>query len=226
VAVSITNNKETDRQTDRETVKTDLFEFRECVRKVLDDHRHEPREESFRGIEQLLSVTHGTAQNAAQHVPAPIRGRLCAIGDRKGQRADVVGHHAVRHVHQSLILRAQLAPIRSGAGDLLNGGEDGLEDVCVVVGVLALQDGCQALKTHARVDVLGGELLQRSVRLKQGERARERKRQTESTTNNDEQQQMQRTSRLNWMKTLFQISITSGRSALTKAPASRPPMRS
>ena len=51
------------------------------------------------------------------------------------------------------------------ARDLLLSLDDGLEDVGVVVRVLALQHAHQALEAHAGVDDVHGELLQRAVGL-------------------------------------------------------------
>ena len=55
---------------------------------------------------------------------------------------------------------APTLPLAAAAGGRLDGAEDRLEDVRVVVGLLVLQDGGEALEAHARVDVLVRQLAQ------------------------------------------------------------------
>ena len=65
----------------------------------------------------------------------------------------------IRHILLADVLSAELTGVRLGAGDSLDGVEDGHEDVGVVVGHLPLEDGRESLESHAGVDVLGGERL-------------------------------------------------------------------
>mmetsp|Transcript_12867 Transcript_12867/g.42976 ORF Transcript_12867/g.42976 Transcript_12867/m.42976 type:complete len:420 (+) Transcript_12867:1711-2970(+) len=126
----------------------------------VDDARHE---RPVRGLDSQkpLRVPHRAAQDAAQDVAAAQSVGHGAVGDGEGQRADVVRHHAVRHVDGPGVLGADAAAVRRReAGELLDGGEERREDVGVVVGHLALEDGGEALKAHARVDVLVRQRLQ------------------------------------------------------------------
>ena len=53
------------------------------------------------------------------------------------------------------------------AGHELQFGNQRLKYVCIVVGLLALNDLAQTFKTHARIHVLGGKLFQGTVGLAQ-----------------------------------------------------------
>jgi hypothetical protein len=73
---------------------------------------------------------------------------------------DVVGNYAEGHIAQM-----RLAPL--AAGHFLQGGNQGLKNVGVVVGLLALNHLAKAFESHARVHVLGGKFLQGTVGLAQ-----------------------------------------------------------
>mmetsp|Transcript_37815 Transcript_37815/g.65613 ORF Transcript_37815/g.65613 Transcript_37815/m.65613 type:complete len:854 (-) Transcript_37815:547-3108(-) len=128
-------------------------------------HGHQLVEEAGRAAQHLLAIAHAAAEHTPEHVAAAVRGGHGAVRDGEGQRADVVGHHPVGHVHVVRVLGLDLARVVAGARHLLDGAEDGLEDVRVVVGGLALQDGGQPLEAHARVHVLVGQLAQHAALL-------------------------------------------------------------
>jgi hypothetical protein len=81
----------------------------------------------------------------------------------KGERADVVRHHAVRHVLLADILGREQPGVGRRVGDLLDLIEDGREDVGIVVAHLALQNRREALEAHAGVDVLRRQRLQHAT---------------------------------------------------------------
>ena len=54
------------------------------------------------------------------------------------ERPNVVGHYSVGHVHAVLVFLAHLPRVGGGAGALLDGLEDGNEEVGVVIGRLVL----------------------------------------------------------------------------------------
>mmetsp|Transcript_18016 Transcript_18016/g.57622 ORF Transcript_18016/g.57622 Transcript_18016/m.57622 type:complete len:812 (+) Transcript_18016:860-3295(+) len=140
-------------------------QLREHVAKVLHHHRHQRVEEALGRAQLLLAVPHRTTQDAPQHVAAPVVRRHRAVRDGERQRADVVRHHTVRHVHAVRVLRAHAPLVRGRARRAADGREDGLEHVRVVVAHLALQHRRQALEPHARVHVLGRQRPQRAARL-------------------------------------------------------------
>ena len=63
-----------------------------------------------------------------------------------------------------MVVRKLRTCVGGGASDRLDGVEDGDEDVRVVVGELVLQDGRDALETHARVHVLAATRRGRTTR--------------------------------------------------------------
>ncbi len=69
---------------------------------------HQPGEEAVGRAERLAPVPHRAPQHAAQHVVAALVAGRRAVGDRERERADVVGHHAVRHVLAARVVRAHL----------------------------------------------------------------------------------------------------------------------
>mmetsp|Transcript_36926 Transcript_36926/g.91231 ORF Transcript_36926/g.91231 Transcript_36926/m.91231 type:complete len:310 (+) Transcript_36926:1222-2151(+) len=138
-------------------LRLDLGEHRA---KQVHHHLHQAVEEPLLGGQLLAAEAHGAAQHPPQHVVAAVAAGRRAVADGERQRADVVRHHAVRHVLLAHVLHAQLAAVRRRARARLDGGEDGHEDVGVVVGQLALQDTRQALEAHAGVHVLRRQRLQ------------------------------------------------------------------
>jgi len=142
-----------------------VAQLRELVAKGVGDRRGEAREKAVGRAELLPAVAHGTAKDAPQHVAAPLVGRERAVRDRKRERADVVGDHAVRRVSHTHILVAELARVRRRARVALEVCEERSEDVSVVVGQAVLQHRNEPLKAHARVDVARGQPAQLAGRL-------------------------------------------------------------
>ena len=138
-------------------VRLVLAQLGEGVAHELDELGNERGEEAQVGAEVLAAVADGAAEDAAEDVPAAVVGGGGAVGDGEAEGADVVGHDAVGHVDVAVVLGADLSGVRPGAGDAADLVEEGDEDVGVVVGVDALQDGREALEAHAGVDVLGRE---------------------------------------------------------------------
>mmetsp|Transcript_6447 Transcript_6447/g.19110 ORF Transcript_6447/g.19110 Transcript_6447/m.19110 type:complete len:1096 (+) Transcript_6447:257-3544(+) len=133
-------------------------QLREGVAHEIHQRGHELVEEACGRLEDVRPVAHGAAEDAAEHVAAALVGGHGAVrhGEREGP--DVVGDDAVRRVHPvSVVHGPELAGVGARARLLLDGGEDGLEDVSVVVGAHVLEHGDEALEAHARVDVLGGQ---------------------------------------------------------------------
>jgi len=105
----------------------------------------------------VAAVAGGAAQQAAQDVAAAVVGGHDAVGDGERQRAQVVGDDP--HGHGGFVLEVGLA------GELGDGLDEGHEDVGVVVGRLALDDGDDALEAHAGVHALGRQFVEGAVGL-------------------------------------------------------------
>ena len=103
-----------------------------------------------------VAVAHGAAQDAADDIARLDVRRQLAVGDREGDGAQVVGDHAHGHVGLPVLAVFLARHLRDAA-------DRGLENVGVVVRLLALEDHAEALEAHARVDVARGKFLQRAV---------------------------------------------------------------
>ena len=77
-------------------------DFGKYVAHRVGEHVHEFVEERFVETERT-TVAHRATQDAAQDVTAPVVARLNAIGNRKAQRADVVGDDAEGDVELNLL---------------------------------------------------------------------------------------------------------------------------
>ena len=108
-----------------------LTELREAVGHHLDDDVDELVEEALGRLEDLAAVADGAAEDAAEDVAAPLVRRQRAVGDRRRQRAHVIGDHPVRRVaadggaRQHLRRRLGEEPaVRLGLGHQLDLFED------------------------------------------------------------------------------------------------------
>ncbi len=108
--------------------------------------------------EEGVGIANGTAQDAADNVACLGIGRQLTVGNGEGYGTDMVGDDA--HGDINLLGLAILL-----ARELLDGADDGLEDVGVVVGVFALQGTHEALEAHAGVDDVHAELDERAIGL-------------------------------------------------------------
>ena len=94
---------------------------------------------------QHMRMTHGTAHDAAQHIAAPLVRGHDTIGNQERGRTQVVCDHPVVHL---------AAAIRVGRGGMGRGHDQRAHQICVVVVMLALQEGADPLQPHAGVDAL------------------------------------------------------------------------
>ena len=117
---------------------------------------HKLAEEGLVESEEGVTVADGAAQDAADDVARLDVGRKLAVGDAEADGADVIRDHAHRDVGPGAL--AVLV-----AGKLADAGQHAGEDVGIVVAVLALEHGAEALEAHAGVDVAGGQRLQVAV---------------------------------------------------------------
>mmetsp|Transcript_118021 Transcript_118021/g.252066 ORF Transcript_118021/g.252066 Transcript_118021/m.252066 type:complete len:694 (-) Transcript_118021:302-2383(-) len=132
-----------------------LLQRREGITEGIKDRTHELVEEPRRCIEDLAAVAHCPAQDATKDVAASLVRRRRAIGQSDGQRADVIGNDTIGHVHMVLVFVAHLAGVfLLRAGLLLDGFEDCLEQIRVVVAPDVQEHRRNALKAHARIDAL------------------------------------------------------------------------
>ncbi len=125
---------------------TPLDQERVRVAHRLDDDLRGLREERLAAAEQP-PVAHRAAHDPAQDVPAPLVRRQHAVGDEKRDGARVVGDDLVAEA-------LRLERVGVVAEQFAHAGVDRREDVRVVVGRDALEDGGEALEADARVDAL------------------------------------------------------------------------
>ena len=143
------------------------LQFGEGVAHLLNEHGQQLIEECFALAEERIGIAHGTAQDAADDVAGLGIRRQLAIGNREGHGTQVVSADAhgdvdgFRLVGLVLLIRPCIVQSRQPLFLL----DDGLEDIGIVVGVLALQHAHEALEAHARVDDVHGQLLQRAIGL-------------------------------------------------------------
>ena len=135
----------------RRDVLGPLPDFGEGIAEAIHDHRDQLVEEGLVQVE-LAAETRGPAENPAQDVAPALVGRRGAVGDREGQRTDMVRDDAEGIVGLIAELRGVLV-----ARHLARGLDDRHEQVGVVVAVLVLEDGDDPLQAGARVDVPGGQ---------------------------------------------------------------------
>ena len=127
-------------------------------------------EESVFLSEEGVGIAYGTTQDAADDVAGlGVRGQL-AVGNREGYGTQVVGTHTHGDVDVVLLLvDGVLGLFLKGrvfqSGDVLLGLDDGLEDIGIVVRVLALHHAYQALEAHTRINDVHRQRFQRTVSL-------------------------------------------------------------
>ena len=88
-----------------------------------------------------------TAQQAAQHIAAPLVGRQDAVGDHERDAAAVIGDDAQGQV------AGRIGAVGNAAQALAH-RHQAAQHIGLVVGLDALHDGRDALEAHAGVDVL------------------------------------------------------------------------
>ena len=104
----------------------------------------------------LYNARFESGRKKEMHDPTfPYRGQG-AVGDGEGKGASVVRDDAVSGVLEAHVIVAELSSVGGHAGDqLLDGVNERLEHVGVVVGLLVLQHRHQTLKAHPCIHVLG-----------------------------------------------------------------------
>jgi hypothetical protein len=121
----------------------------------LDHALVETRQEGL-GDAQHVALAHRAAHDAPQHVAALLVGGHDAVGHQEGAPATVVGEHAEGSVGLGVL------PPRP-SGELLADRHDRPDDVRLEDRLDALEDRRHALDAEAGVDVLHGQLGERSV---------------------------------------------------------------
>ena len=146
------------------------LQFGEGIAHLLNEHGQQLIEECFALAKERIGIAHGTPQDAADDVAGLGIRRQLAIGNREGHGTQVVGAHAHGHIHLFLLcIVGSLSLLFVGgvfqSGELFLHADDGLENVGIVIGMLALQHAHQALEAHTRVDDVHRQLLQRAIGL-------------------------------------------------------------
>ncbi len=128
-------------------------ELGKCRAHLPHQRRHEaPQQRLLRA--QDVRVPHGAAHDPAQHVAASFLRRQHAVGDEERGRAQMIGDDAVRD---------RVRPVGGDARRLGRGEDEGAQHVGVVIVVLALQHGGDALQSHAGVDRRARQIGARAV---------------------------------------------------------------
>ena len=128
------------------------------VAHVVDELGNQPAEEGLAEAEEGVAVAHCAAKDAADDVARLHVGRKLTVGDAERDCADVVGADA--HCDVGVLALAVFV-----AGEFTQFAKEAGEHVGVVVAVLALEHGAEALEAHSGVDVLGGQGFEMAVRL-------------------------------------------------------------
>ena len=136
---------------------------------LLDQDIDEAEHKGLFLTEEGVGVADGTAQDAADDVASLGIARQLAVGDGESHGAQMVSHHTHGDIDLLLVGRALILGAAGRGESVLQAREvldlldDGLEDVGIVVGVLALEDADEALEAHTRINHVHAELLQRPV---------------------------------------------------------------
>ena len=122
----------------------ELYDFIDVLveERALDAHR--------------VRLLDGAAQQTAQHVAAALVGGKNAVGNHEGDRAAVVRDNAQRLVDGGVGFVFL-------AGKALAHSNQAAQHVGVIVVRDALHNGCNALQTHAGIDVFRGKRRQRAI---------------------------------------------------------------
>ncbi len=115
-------------------------QFRIGFAHLLNQRSHQLVEEAAFDA-QFVAVANGAADNAAQHITAPLVGGDHPVGDQEGTGADVISDDLERGVFQVF-----------GPGQFGRGLDQVLKQIDLVVGVHALHHRREALQAHAGVD--------------------------------------------------------------------------
>ena len=118
---------------------------------------HQAAEERLVEAQEGIAVADCTAQDPADYVTCLDVGRELTVGDAERYGADMVGYDTHGNVGLGVLAVTVAA---EGADSVKHAGED----VGIVVAVLALENGAEALEPHSGVDILGGKGLQMAVR--------------------------------------------------------------
>ncbi len=110
---------------------------------VRHQRRHQPVEKDLFQT-QLAPMAHGAADDPAQHIAAPLVARQDAVTDEETAGANMVRQHPEAGVRRCIHAIVLVAKARGGV-------DERTEEVGVVIVVHALQDGGQALQTHAGI---------------------------------------------------------------------------
>src|SRR5437879_7870970 len=105
---------------------------------------------------QIAAEARGAAQDTAHDITASLIRGDAAVGDREGEHANMIGHNPDRDIGLRLGFGRTVTLIPF-AGYLTDALDDGRKEIGIVIRFLPLENRTHALKTHARVDVLGGE---------------------------------------------------------------------
>ncbi len=117
-------------------------QFRIGAAHLAQQHRHQPPHQRFVHAHHVR-VAHASPHDPAQHIASALVRWQHAVGNQEGRAAQMVGNHTVVDSVRS---------VRVGAAGLGAGQDQRTENIDVVVVVLALHDGGEALQPQTGVD--------------------------------------------------------------------------
>mmetsp|Transcript_34600 Transcript_34600/g.67744 ORF Transcript_34600/g.67744 Transcript_34600/m.67744 type:complete len:395 (-) Transcript_34600:164-1348(-) len=134
-------------------------ELRESFTEELNDERNKRGKEaslvrSTLGEQILTGIANTSPQHTTNNIVASVRPRKSSVVDRDGESPDVICDDPVCHIDTISIFLSDLSRVRPDPSLLSDGLEDRNKNVRVVVRPLVLEDGGDALETHASVDML------------------------------------------------------------------------
>ena len=133
-------------------------QFGEGLSHLLNERGHEGIHESLLLSQEGITIAYGTSEDASDDIARLGIARQLSVGDAEGDGTQVVHDDAQGHV--GLLVLPVLHP-----GHVGHGLDEGLEDIRVIVRLLALDGTYQTLEAHTRVDDIHAQWFQVTVSL-------------------------------------------------------------
>ena len=132
------------------------FQLWESIAHLVDKYGKQLKHECFFLVKEGVCISHGATQDTANHVSSLGIGRQLTVGNRESHGAKVVCTYAHSHVYVFLLTVFQ----SRNALFLL---DNGLENIGVVIGMLALQGTYETFKSHTCINHIHGKFFQRTI---------------------------------------------------------------
>ena len=134
-----------------------LMQFGKNMVELVGQDGHQLEQQRLFVIQIGIIIAHGASQDTADDVARlGIRWQL-AVGDRKGDRTNMIGDDAESDVLSAVSCRISLFH------QLFHDSDGAGEEIGIVVGMFPLQHPDQPLETHTGIHVFGGQWLEAAV---------------------------------------------------------------